>query len=156
MTGLGSYLFGRSQRVVLSGQASDCMNSFGSLPQGSILAPLLFLIFLNDIENDIQSNISFFADDVSLFKNFKNYIDLEQTLNSDLNTINNWALKWGMEFNPSKTEIMIFSNNKIKSKPNITFKGINLKQVPSHEHLGIHLSEDMHWTVHINNCTKKS
>ena len=151
-----SYLSGRSQRVVLSGQASDYMNSFGSLPQGSILAPLLFLIFLNDIENDIQSNISLFADDVSLLKNFKNYIDLEQTLNSDLNTLDNWALKWGMEFNPSKTEIMIFSNNKIKSKPNITFKGINLKQVPSHKHLGIHLSEDMHWTVHTNNCTKKA
>jgi hypothetical protein len=56
-----SYLSGRSQRVVLSGQASDYMNSFGSLPQGSILAPLLFLIFLNDIENDIQSNISLFC-----------------------------------------------------------------------------------------------
>ena len=151
-----SYLSGRSQKVVLSGQASDYMNSFGSLPHGSILAPLLFLIFLNDIENDIQSNISLFADDVSLLKNFQNCIDLEQTLNSVLNTLNNWALKWGMEFNPSKTEIMIFSNNKIKSKPNITFKGINLKQVPSHKHLGIHLSEDMHWTLHINNCTKKA
>ena len=67
--------------------------------------------------------------------------------NNDLNTLDNWALKWGMDFNPSKTEIMMFSNNKIKSKPNISFKGINLKQVPSHKHLGIHLSEDMHWST---------
>ena len=150
-----SYLSGRSQRVVLSGFASEFMFTFGSLPQGSILAPLLFLIFLNDIESGIQSNISLFADDVALLRTFKNCNDLEQTLNNDLNLLNNWALKWGMEFNPMKTEIMLFSNNKIKSKPNLTFKGIILKQVPSHKHLGVHLSEDMHWTTHINSCVRR-
>ena len=151
-----SYLTGRTQRVVLAGQASEFLDIFGSLPQGSILAPLLFLIFLNDIEIKIRSNISLFADDVSLLEKFKNCHDLEQTINNDLDTLKNWALKWNMEFNPLKTEIMIFSNKQNKSKPTINYNGIRIKQVSTHKHLGIHLSENMQWTYHIDNIVKKA
>ena len=69
---------------------------------------LLFLIFLDDIEDDIQSNISLFADDVALLKNFKNSDRAEIVCNKDLETLKNWANKWGMEFNTTKTEVMIF------------------------------------------------
>ena len=151
-----SYLTGRTQRVVLAGQASEFLDIFGSVPQGSILAPLLFLIFLNDIEINIRSNISLFADDVSLLEKFKNCHDLEQTINTDLDTLKNWALKWNMEFNPLKTEIMIFSNKQIKSKPIVNYNGIQIKQVSTHKHLEINLSENMQWTYHIDSIVKKA
>ena len=115
-----------------------------------------FLFFLNDIEINIRSNISLFADDVSLLEKFKNCQDLEQTINTDLDTLKNWALKWNMEFNPLKTEIMIFSNKQNKSKPIINYNGIQIKQVSTHKHLGIHLSENMQWTYHIDSIVKKA
>ena len=90
-----SHLTGRIQRVVYAGHASGLFELFSSVPQGSILAPLLFLICLNDIEDGIQSNISLFADDVALLQNFKNSDRAE--------------IVWGMEYNTFKTEEMIFS-----------------------------------------------
>ena len=62
-----NYLSGRKQRVVLPGGASDWVNIIAGVPQGSILGPLLFLIYINDIVNDIQSTIRLFADDTSLY-----------------------------------------------------------------------------------------
>ena len=147
-----SYLTGRTQRVVYAGHASELLELFASVPQGSILAPLLFLIFLNDIEDGIQSNISLFADDVALLQNFKNSDRAEIICNKDLETLKNWAKKWGMEFNTSKTEVMIFSNKKIKSTPSFYLNGIKLSQVFFHKHLGLTFSDNMKWSKHIDNC----
>ena len=71
-------------RVVYAGHASEFLELFASVPQGSILAPLLFVIFLNDIEDGIQSNISLFADDVTLLENFKSPDRAEIVCNKDL------------------------------------------------------------------------
>ena len=114
--------------MVYAGHASELLELFASVPQGSILAPLLFLIFLNDIEDDIHSNISLslFADDVALLQNFKKSDRAEVVCNKDLDTLKNWADKWGMEFNPSKTELMIFSNKMVKPTPSFYLNGIKL------------------------------
>ena len=72
---------------------------------------------MNDIEDNIISDISLFADDVALLNKFKNIYNLETEINRDLETLNEWAEKWNMDFNPSKTKMVIFSNKKIKSKP---------------------------------------
>ena len=82
------------------------------MPQGSILSSLLFLIYLNDIEEGIQSEISLFADDVALLNKFQNTNTLEREINSDLTVLNKWANKWNMDFNPTKTKMIIFSNKK--------------------------------------------
>ena len=86
-----SYLPGRQQRVVINGQSSDWAPINAGVPQGSILGPLLFLIYINDIGKDIGSSIRLFADDTSLYI----VVDSPQTaaslLNNDLTTINKWA-----------------------------------------------------------------
>jgi hypothetical protein len=151
-----SYLTGRVQRVVYAGHASEFLELFASVPQGSILAPLLFLIFLNDIEDGIQSNISLFADDVALLENFKNSDRAEIVCNKDLGMLHSWANTWGMEFNPSKTEVMIFSNKRVKSTPIFYLNGIKLNQVSVHKHLGLIFSESMKWSNHIDSCVKKA
>ena len=142
--------------MVYAGHASELLELFASVPQGSILAPLLFLFFLNDIEDGIQSNISLFADDVALLQNFKNSDRAEIICNKDLETLKNWAKKWGMEFNTFKTEVMIFSNKKIKSTPSFYLNGIKLSQVIFHKHLGLTFSDTMKWSKHIDNCVKKA
>ena len=94
----------RFQRVVLNGQTSNWKEILAGVPQGSILGPLFFLIFINDIPDGIQSNIKFFADDTSIFSVMKDSISVSVTLNEDLKLISNWAYTWKMSFNtdPSK------------------------------------------------------
>ena len=150
-----SYLSGRSQRVVYAGKTSEYLEIFASLPQGSILSPLFFLIYINDIEENIVCDISLFADDVSLMQTFKNTPDLENIINKDLETLNNWATQWNMDFNPAKSEMLIISNKKLKSKPRIVLKNSTVKQVTHHKHLGLHFSEDMKWSFHIDQTIKK-
>ena len=89
-----SYLSGRRQRVVINGVISDWASIFAGVQQGLILGPLLFLIFINDIVNNIQSNIRLFADDTSLYIIVENPNTAALTLNSDLGTIHHWVDNW--------------------------------------------------------------
>jgi hypothetical protein len=83
---------------------------------------LFFLIYKNDIEKNIVCDISLFADDVSLLQTFKNTTDLENLKNKDLEILNNWTSLWIIDFNPAKSEMLIISNKKTKSKPHILLK----------------------------------
>ena len=88
---LKSFLTNRFQRVVHNGQTSNWKEILADVPQGSILGPLFFLIFINDIADGIHSNIKIFADDTSIFSVMKNSISASVTLTEDLNLISNWA-----------------------------------------------------------------
>ena len=101
---LKSYLIERKQRVVLNGMASDWCNINSGVPQGSVLGPLLFLIYINDLENGIKSSIKFFADDTSLFSIVENPITSAVNINNDLKLISRWATQWKMSFNPDPTK----------------------------------------------------
>ena len=112
-----SYLSNRKQRVVLNGETSDWAPIYSGVPQGSVLGPLLFLIFINDLEAGIISQIKFFADDTSLYSVVKDPEVSARELYHDLLVISNWAKQWKMSFNPDPTkpaEKILFSH-KIKS-----------------------------------------
>ena len=94
----------RFQRVVLNGQTSNWKEILAGVPKGSILGPLLFLIFINDIPEGIQSIIIFFADDTSIFSVMKDSIAASVTLNEDLYLISKWAYSWKMSFNPDPSK----------------------------------------------------
>ena len=87
-----SYLHDRKQRVVLPGATSDRLNIRAGVPQGSILGPLLFLIYINDIVEDIHSSIRLFADDTSLYIIVDDRTESAVTLNSDLQKSKNGYL----------------------------------------------------------------
>ena len=110
---LSSYLTNRKQRVVIGGKFSKIMTLLAGVPQGSILGPLLFLLFINDLEVSLESDVNLFADDTILINVYNNVMLAETTLNSDLSKIQNWAAKWQVEFNPVKTVFMNFSLKKI-------------------------------------------
>ena len=121
------------------------------MPQGSILGPLLFLLFINDIVNGIDSNIRLFADDTSLFIIVDNAPYATACLNFDLDRITRWATTWLVTFNLSKTEALILSRklNTIHHPP-LYMENVQIKEVKSHKHLGLYLSSDCSWHQHIN------
>jgi len=146
---LRDYLCNRRQSVVLAGHKSgECPTNAG-VPQGSILGPLLFLIFINDIEKDVSSDMSLFADDTSLARAYSDPREAEGFLNNDLHIISRLAQKWMVEFNFSKTVFINFSLKAQKSILHLIFNGNTVTQVPNHKHLGFVLSEDMKWKNHV-------
>ena len=95
-----SFLFERQQRVVLNGQESEWLTIKAGVPQGSILGPLFFLIYINDLSDNLESNVKLFADDTSMFSVVHDPINTSQMLNNDLDKVSLWANKWKMFFNP--------------------------------------------------------
>ena len=100
LTFFQNYLNNRKQRVVLNGSCSSYSTVESGVPQGSVLGPLLFLIYINDLERNIKSNIKFFADDTMLFSIVEDPAISANNLNLDLDIIQQWAYQWKMEFKP--------------------------------------------------------
>ena len=113
MDWLKNYLKDRHQRVVLNGKTSSAQRVTAGVPQGSILGPLLFLIFVNDINTNINCNISLFADDTSIYTNLENRHSITR-INNDLETLNKWSKQWIVSFNALKTEYLIISTKPIR------------------------------------------
>ena len=97
---LKHYLENREQAVVLNGQTSEWRKIMSGIPQGSVLGPLLFLIYINDLLDGINSLCKIFADDTSLFSKVYDIHKSASKLNDDLEKISYWAYQWKMQFNP--------------------------------------------------------
>lgn len=152
-----SYLSDRKQRVVLPGASSDWTFIRAGVPQGSILGPLLFLLYINDIVNDIGANIRLFADDTSLFIVVDNPIAAAACLNTDLGRISIWADTWLVTFNPSKNESLLLSRKLIKPvHPPVYMQNQQISEVETHKHLGIFLSNDCTWHKHVDYIKEKA
>ena len=94
------FLSNRKQRVVLNGEVSGWASVNAGVPQGSILDPLLFLTYIDDVSNNLSSNFKLFADDTSLFSVAHDVNVSARELNDDLRKISNLAFQWNMSFNP--------------------------------------------------------
>ena len=114
-----SFLIDRQQRVVLNGQHSKWAPVLAGVPQGSILGPLLFLIYINDLPENLESSAKLFADDTSLFSTVYNLSESANLLNNDLKKISERAFKWKMLFNPDitkQTKEVTFSRKNTKNR----------------------------------------
>ena len=156
---LESYLTNRKQRVVINGKMSDPKSINASVPQGSILGPLLFLVYVNDLVDDLQTTPYLFADDTSLLAtiNPRDPVSTFSDINNDLCTLSNWANQWRVTFNASKTVYMIISNkSRAPRYPDLFLHGEKLTKVTSHKHLGVTLTSNMTWNLHIDAALKKA
>ena len=125
--------------------------------QGSILGPILYLIYINDIVAEIGSNIRLFADDTSLYIIVENAIPSAVCLNSDLSKISIWPNNWLADFNPIKTESMLISRKLNKPvNPSLFMQEAQIAEVSSHKYLGLILYNDCTWQQHIDYITKKA
>ena len=149
-----NYLLDRKQRIIINGESSEYFPIESGVPQGSVLGPLLFLIYINDLETDIKSNIRFFADDTMLFSIVFDPVTSAISLNNDLSSIQKWAHQWKMEFNPDPTKQateVLFSVKKSKPvHPPLWFNGQPVRRMDDQKHLGLILDSKLTFTKHIN------
>ena len=148
------FLYFRKQRVVLNGQFSDWKPIQAGVPQGSILGPLFFLIYVNDISDGLQSEVKLFADDTSLFSTIYDSDECARLLNSDLLLIQKWANQWKMSFNPDpskQAQEVIFSHKVNKpAHPELTFNENTINSISHQKHLGIALDQKLNFQEHID------
>ena len=97
-----------------------------------------------------------FADDSSLFVSASNLRDIEGLLNHDLILVSSWAQQWLVNFNPNKTETMLFSYRQTDEFPTLVFDGVDIKFVPNHKHLGLIFSDNMKWNAHIESILDRA
>ena len=145
-----SYLDNRKQIVVVDGIKSETESIKAGCPQGSRLGPLLFIIYINDLTENLESDIIIFADDTTILATGRNSNETSAQLGRDLNKIKEWALKWKISFNATKTKDMIFTNKTVIQTPALTFDNTNIKRVTSHRHLGIILTSTLDWALQVN------
>jgi hypothetical protein len=146
-----SYLAHRRQRVTIKNGLSSWCDVRAGVPQGSILGPLLFLVHINDIIDNIQSEIKLFADDTSLYVIMdRNEQTCIQQLNTDLETINNWAKTWLVTFNPEKSESLFITLKPNQVASPVYLDNQELKLVTSHKHLGVTFNNTLTWNNHVD------
>ena len=146
-----SYLTNRKQRVMISGQCSDWKNVGDGVPQGSVLGPLLFLVYINDITSDLSSDCFLFADDTSMLEIVNETPEKSAVkLNNDLSTISKWSQQWLVTMNASKTRTITFTVKKKKAfHPTLRMNGKTIDEVFSHTHLGLILTSNLSWKSYI-------
>ena len=123
-----SFLSDRKQRTFLNGKTSAWGTISVGVPQGSILGPLLFLVYINDLTDGLRCNVKLFADDTSTFTVVHDPYTAALDMNHDLNLIKLWALNWRMSFNPDPNKQAVevtFSKKRIPmNHPPIFFNDV--------------------------------
>ena len=154
---INSWLSGRTQQVVLDGQASDPVPVLSGVPQGSVLTPILFVIFINDLPDNIRSSVRLFADDRVLYRNIHLIQDC-LTLQEDLTSLGQWEANRHMKFNVVKCHSMRVTRHQHHKHILFDYSLHNqtLGDVRSAKYLGITISDDMDWGQHISEISSKA
>ena len=153
---ISNYLSDRSQRVVVEGVASEWAPVASGVPQGSILGPLLFLLFINDMPSVTSSSTTaLFADDSKCFKPVFSTNDCI-LLQKDLNRLYEWSQTWQMSFNPSKCKVMSITRSRNPLHFDYTLNGVSLEYVDSFTDLGVIVDFNLSFHSHVDSIVNKS
>ena len=137
----------------MNGSNSQWRPVLSGVPQGSVLGPLLFIIYVNHMDNDISSNISKFADDTKIYRDIKSDSD-SSLLQNDLGKLVLWASEWQMIFNAKKCKVLHFGKN--NKKRDYELNGTVLDGVSVQKDLGIDVSDDPKSARHIDEIVLKA
>ena len=158
---INSWLSGRTQQVVLDGQASDSVPVLSGVPQesvlGSVLGPVLFLIFINDFPDNFRPSVLLFADDCVLYRNIHSLQDC-LILQEDLTSLGQWEADWQMKFNVAKCHSMKVTRHPHHKQILLTiYYTIKLwKKCQSAKYLGITITDNMDWGQHVSEISSKA
>ena len=142
----------RSQAVVLNGNSSDELQVLSGVPQGSVLGLILFLLYINDLPDSLQSQVRLFADDTAVYLTVKGQDD-NQKFQNDLDILQEWEREWDMEFNPSKCQVVHITRSRQPINTTYSMHGQVLDSVDSARYLGVDITSDLSFTQHINRTT---
>ncbi len=156
-----SYLNDRSHVTIINGVKSNERQAICGIPQGSILGPLLFILYINDLPNYVSNvKVSMYADDTALYYNSNDIDDIVVKMNKDLENIRQWLIRNKLSLNVKKTDFMIIGSsqklNRIaNSDINIHINGERIQRVNECKHLGVIIDDTLTWSKHITHITKK-
>ena len=152
-----SYLTDRKQFVSFNGQNSETLETNCGVPQGSVLGPLLFLLYINDLPNISKAlNFYLFADDTNMYYESKSLIDMEKTINKELSKLYLWLNVNRLSLNLDKTHFIIFHPYNKPLKKQITIK-INKKAIKEQcfiKYLGVLIDSKLSWKHHVSKISK--
>ena len=143
-----AFLSNRQQQVVIENECSDSVPVTSGVPQGSVLGPILFLIYINDLPDAIKSKVRLFADDTALNLAVSSLKDAA-TLQRDLDRLCLWEDEWDMEFNQDKCTVIHITRSKKPIPSSYVLHGRVLETVSSAKYLGVNISSNLTWTDHI-------
>lgn len=154
-----NFLIGRKQRVLVNGAASEWADVRSGIPQGSILGPILFVIFINDIPDVVDCGIRLFADDTKAFKQIHTTDDCKK-LQHNINSLQDWAEKWNMKFHPEKCKILRIGKDhptfQYTMKSNTSNELIPLITSEVEKDLGIYIDDKLSFNIHIQQAIAKA
>lgn len=156
-----SYLSDRKQQTFIDGAQSDFCNITCGIPQGSILGPLLFAIYINDLPScDLFSKPRLYADDTTLTTSAEDPWVLEYKMNYDMNLIQSWLSTNKLTLNVKKTKYMLIGSQFKLSQINIDFiikvNNTPLERIIEHKTLGVQIDESLSWRPHIHTIFKEN
>lgn len=145
------FLTDRKIQVRIGNKLSKEHNLENGTPQGSVISPILFLIMINDLPDQLQGvEVSLFADDTTIYKSSKNIKVLNKIMQNNLDAINKWSNEWGFKISTEKTVVVLFTNStKLKNKVDLTLNGKNIKVENSVKFLGLIFDQRLTWSEHI-------
>ena len=156
-----SWLTDRTQKVVVDGSHSRKEPVVSGVPQGTVMGPLLFLVYINDINSDIKSLLRLFADDSLLYRQVTSRED-QCIIQRDIDQLSKWANLWQMSFNVKKCHVLKIgrskrtTRNQSQSECVYDMAGVPLTEVEHHPYLGIELDNMLSWDIHLRNTQSKS
>ena len=152
-----NWLTNRTQKVVVDGVSAQPVPVLSGVPQGTVLGPLMFLIYINDIASHISNTtfIRLFADDCLLYRVIKTSDDNE-VLQNDLTSLYNWSRKWQMSFNASKCKTLRVTTKRKPIVYTYSMGNEDLECVSHHPYLGVEITHNLKWSMHINNIVAKA
>ena len=151
------FLSNRTHQTVVGNSFSSPLAPSAGVPQGAILSPLLFLVYVNDLPAVVSGGeINLFADDTSVYTASKDPQSLQRQLQQAVDAVHCWMEKWLVTVNPLKSALMVFRTQRM-SRPSlsISIAGTSITQKDVHRHLGVFFDECLSWSAHCDVIRKK-
>ena len=140
LTWIEAFLTDRRQRVVVNDSRSSWADVTSGIPQGSLLGPMLFIIYINDMPTSVLSSIYLFADDAKVYRNISSNDD-PPTLQHDLQQLEKWSERWQLRFNSNKCKVMHLGRQ--NPRQNYTMGGTTLATTTSEKDLGVYVDTEL-------------
>ena len=153
LTWIRNFLSGRRQRVVVNGKLSSWEEILSGIPQGSVLGPILFVIFINDLPDEVMCTAKIFADDTKLFHCINSQEDRVR-LQDDLNRLVEWSRKWQMSFNASKCKVLHIGPSNPGYEYNMSSTA--LEPTTDEKDLGVTIDQDLKFHLHVSKAVNKA